>query len=339
MKRVVLVGLGMVARTHVAAIRDCGAVELYGVMARDSEKARAFAEEVAAPVVFESARQIAGNAEVDLVIVATPPNARVDLVDALAGGGKPILMEKPIERDLKAATAIVDTCEQNGVPLGIVFQHRARDVSRMLADRLEGGDLGAVRVVEIAVPWWREQAYYDEPGRGTFARDGGGVLISQAIHTMDLALSLAGPVARVQAMAATSAFHDMEAEDFVAAGLQFENGAVGSLMASTASFPGDAESIVLHCDNGSARLQSGVLTIDWREGSREETGEAGGTGGGADPMAFTHGWHQAVIEDFAGALDTGRPPLCSGREALKVHRLIDALVRSASEGRAVSVST
>jgi predicted dehydrogenase len=115
-----------------------------------------------------------------------------------------------------------------------------------------GRCLGALGYAEIAVPWWREQSYYDEPGRGTYARDGGGVLISQAIHTIDLALSLTGPVAEVQAMTATTRFHAMEAEDVAVAGLRFANGAVGSLTASTASFPGGAEWIRLHFERASA---------------------------------------------------------------------------------------
>lgn len=167
------------------------------------------------------------------------------------------------------------------------------------------------------MPWWRAQSYYDEPGRGTLARDGGGVLISQAIHTIDLALSLTGPVARVQAMAATTRFHRMETEDYVSAGLRFKNGAVGSLVASTASFPGAAESILLHFDNASLRLASGLLHLDWRDG-RQETfgGAAAGTGGGADPMAFTHEWHKGVFDDFADAISSGRPPVVTGEAAL-----------------------
>ncbi len=188
------------------------------------------------------------------------------------------------------------------------------------------------------MPWWREQNYYDQPGRGTYARDGGGVLISQAIHTLDLALTFTGPVMRVQAMAATTRLHQMESEDFVTCGLHFASGAVGSVVASTASFPGGAESIVLHGTKGSARLISGRLELMFRDGTTETIGSAAATGGGADPMAFTHAWHQAILEDFAAAITKGRAPACTGREALAVHDLIEAMVQSSRDGRAINLS-
>ena len=130
----------------------------------------------------------------------------------------------------------------------------------------------------------------------------------------------------------------MEAEDVVAAGLDFANGAVGTLTATTASFPGGAESITLHCAEASARLQLKELHIHWRDGRIETFGEPDeASGGGADPMAFTHAWHQRVIEDFVFALDEGRPPLVTGRAALKTQALIEALMESSLEGRRMKV--
>lgn len=247
-------------------------------------------------------------------------------------------MEKPVARNTQEADGLVALCREAGVTLGIIFQHRMRAASQKARELVDGGTLGALGLCEISVPWWRAQSYYDEPGRGTLARDGGGVLISQAIHTIDLALSLTGPVARVQAMAATTRFHRMETEDYVSAGLRFKNGAVGSLVASTASFPGAAESILLHFDNASLRLASGLLHLDWRDG-RQETfgGAAAGTGGGADPMAFTHEWHQGVFDDFADAISSGRPPVVTGEAALLSHRLIDAIINSADTGKEVEL--
>ena len=246
-------------------------------------------------------------------------------------------MEKPLERTLDAARIITASYSAAGVPAGVCFQHRTRAASQALKDRLSADELGEVVHVDIRVPWWRAQAYYDEPGRGTFARDGGGVLISQAIHTLDLMLSLAGPVREVQAMVATTAFHRMEAEDFVAGGLRFASGAIGSLMATTAEYPGDAETLTLGCERATAELASGVLTLRWRDGRTERIGEEAGTGGGADPMDFPCDWHRALIADFAEAVATGRPPRVTGGEALRVHRLITALETSAREVRLVTL--
>jgi len=335
MKNAVLIGVGMVADTHRAALEASGLARLAAVCARRSEHAEHYA--TAHGVRAVTLAEAAADPDIDFAIIATPPNARADIVAAFAQAGKPILMEKPVERSLAAATAIVERCESVGVPLGIVFQHRMRAASQKLSDLMAAGSLGPLALAEINVPWWRDQGYYDTPGRGTIAQDGGGVLITQAIHTLDLALSLTGAVTQVQALARTTKLHKMEAEDVVAAGLDFANGAVGTLTATTASFPGGAEAITLHCTDASARLQSGELHIHWHDGRTETHGANAATGGGADPMAFTHEWHQGILEDFVRALDEGRPPLVTGRAALKTHALIEGLMESSLEGKRMKV--
>ena len=340
---VAVIGAGMVAGTHLVALADLSdRLRITGVLAKSPESARRFArlaeEKTRKSIaIYGDIEAIAADGFVDWALVLTPPDARAEIVTALAQAGKPLLLEKPVERDLAAATAIVEACEAAGVALGIVFQHRTRAASRRLADMIEAGAFGPLALVEAAVPWWRDQSYYEAPGRGTYARDGGGVLINQAIHTLDLMMALAGPVSEVQAMAATTALHLMEAEDFVVSGLRFANGAVGSLVASTASYPGSAENLTFHFERAVARLASGVLAVNWRDGRTETHGETAPTGGGADPMAFPHEWHRDVIADFADAVASGRAPMVTGREALKVHALIDALTRSAREKRSVSV--
>ncbi len=332
-----VIGCGMGAKPHGGALRELSdRIEVRGVFARSPERRAGFGAEYGLPVA-KSAEALAADPEVKAALILTPPNAREDLVRLFAGAGKHILSEKPLERTEAAARQIVGICEDAGVQLGVVFQHRFREASERLAAMLAEGALGQIRAVRVEVPWWRDQAYYDEPGRGTYDRDGGGVLISQAIHTLDLMLSLTGPVASVQAMAATTAFHRMEAEDFVAGGMRFANGAVGSLMATTAAYPGEAESIRLDCDKGSVLLKSGTLTIDWRDRDQEVIGESAATGGGADPMAFPHDWHRDLIADFMEAVQTGRAPRVTGRDALQVHQLIAALERSSDEGRRIDI--
>ncbi len=343
-KTCVIVGAGMVAKTHVLACAASPAkIRLKAIVDGGSGRAKALAAEAAKHTghhvaVYASIEEAARDGDVDFAIIATPPNARADIVGPLAKAGKHILLEKPVARNTREAADLVALCRDAGVTLGIIFQHRMRAASQKARELVASGTLGELGLCEISVPWWRTQAYYDEPGRGTLARDGGGVLISQAIHTIDLALSLAGPVARVQAMAATTRFHKMETEDYVSAGLRFKNGAVGSLVASTASFPGAPESILLHFDKASLRLASGLLHVDWCDG-RQETfgGAASGTGGGADPMAFTHEWHQGVFDDFVDAISSGRPPVVTGEAALLSHRLIDAIINSAETGKEVEL--
>ena len=337
---VALIGLGMVSGTYAAALRDLAdQITVTGVLATSADSGAKFVARHPGLTshVYADVEAIAADPAVDFVILTTPPNAREDAVMTLAAAGKPILMEKPVERDLLRATKLVEACEMAGVSLGIMLQHRARPVVRDLRTLLASGRLGNLRAVEVMVPWWRPQSYYDVPGRGTFARDGGGVLISQAIHTLDLMLSLTGPVAQVTAMIATTGFHRMEAEDFVAAGVSFVNGAVGMISASTASFPGRGESITLHHANGSVRLETNLLQIDWQDGRVETLGAASTSGAGADPMAFTHAWHQSVIADFLEAVQAGRAPMVTGRQALGVHRLIAAIEESGRAGARVTV--
>lgn len=339
----VLIGLGMVADAHLRAVAELSPqLNLHGIFARRREAAEEFAVRAKAltgqqPMIFESIAAIATDPVVDFAIILTPPDARLEVIGPLARAGKHILMEKPVERNAKAAAEIADLCASNNVLSGVVFQHRVREASIKLKQLINSGQFGKFSLAEIVVPWWRDQSYYDEPGRGTYQRDGGGVLISQAIHTLDLLMSLVGDVEEVQAMARTSQLHEMESEDFVSAGLDFKCGASGSLVASTASFPGDAESIALHFARASVLLKSGILTLNWRDGRTETFGADSATGGGADPMAFTHEWHRDVIDDFCRAILDQQTPLVPTREALRVHQLIDAIIESSSAKKAVKV--
>ncbi len=340
-----LIGTGMVADVHLQSLVDLSdKLTLKGVVARRLDSATTFAEKASQATGQEvtpygSVAELIASESLDWALVITPPNARVPIVTELAENGIGVLLEKPVERNLLAAEGLVTLCESKGVPLGVVFQHRMREASRTLKTMIDSGVFGDLVLADVSVPWWREQSYYDEPGRGTYERDGGGVLISQAIHTLDLLLSLTGPITEVAAIATTTPLHRMESEDFVSASLRFANGAVGSLVASTAHFPGDAESISLHFTHAVIQLKSGVLTVAWRDGRNETFGATATTGAGADPMAFTHAWHRDVIEDFSDAIRSQGAPCVTGREALRVHALIDALIDSSKNRRVCEVKT
>ena len=217
------------------------------------------------------------------------------------------------------------------------LQHRFRPAAEALSRLVAAGDLGTLAGASVAVRWWRPQTYYDEPGRGTRARDGGGVLMTQAIHTLDLFLSLAGEPAEVSAFAATTPLHRMECEDIVAGALRFGNGALGAIDATTACYPGFPERIELIGTRGTAVLTGGQLQVGFHDGRTERCGSGETTGGGADPMAFTNEAHRALLADFLDAVETGRAPRVSGRDALRVHRVIDALLRSAASRQIVGL--
>ncbi|ASJ71453.1 Gfo/Idh/MocA family protein [Granulosicoccus antarcticus] len=337
--RVALVGLGMASKPHLEALKQLeGKVEIAGVYNRSPGPALKVAEQYGVPV-FDSIDAITADESVTAVILVTPPDQREALVRTFAAAGKHILTEKPIERSSEQASALVEICEAASVNFGVVFQHRFRAGALRLTEIMNNGLLGEIASVRVQVPWWREQSYYDVPGRGSYARDGGGVLISQAIHVLDLMLSLTGPAQSVQALCATTPIHQLEAEDFAAGCVRFASGAVGSIVATTVAFPGGAETLCIDGTLGSAILEAGKLSVHWRDGSSEELGETTGTGGGADPMAFPCDWHRDLIEDFVDSIQAGVQPRISGREGLRVHNLIDALVASSRQGQQVDVKS
>ncbi len=334
-----VVGAGMGAKPHALALQSlAGSIEVRGVYRRNPADLDSFCQTYGFPAA-DSYEALLADPGVEAILILTTPNAREELVAAAARAGKHVLMEKPVERTLAAAERIVDTCESAGVRLGIIFQHRFRRASRYLAEAVAENRYGRLEAVHLVVPWWRPQVgYYDQPGRGTLAQDGGGVLITQAIHSLDLMLSLCGEVGAVTAMAKTTRLHQMETEDFVSAGLEFANGAVGAVMATTASFPGGPESLTLNFAQASATLTAGNLTVRTMAGETITEGEASQGGGGADPMAFPFDWHAAQIAEFTDAVRHDRQPLSNGHTALRVHRLIEGMMVSAREGRRVVIS-
>src|SRR5256885_641867 len=202
------------------------------------------------------------------------------------------------------------------------------------AERLRGlpaaGKLGELVSACASIPVWRPQSYYDQPGRGTRARDGGGVLLTQGIHTLDLFLSYTGPVEQVSSFVTTTPLHRMETEDLVCASLRFASGALGVVHATTGAYPGFLERIELIGTLGTATLEGTALKANFTNGKNLEVKtESGGGGTGADPMAFPHDWHRSLLADFIDAIERGREPRVNGEEALKVHRLIDRLLQSA----------
>ena len=331
-----VLGAGLAAAPHFRSLRDLAPdVDLRGVFCR-SEAGRKVAQDRYDVPVVARFEDLLEDPAVDALLVLTPPDQRMDVVRAAVAAGKALLLEKPVERDTAAAARIVAMCAQAGLPLGVIFQHRFREGALALRDLIGGGALGRIGSVSLQVPWWRPQSYYDEPGRGSRARDGGGVLITQAIHMLDLMLSVTGPASEVQAMVATTR-HRMETEDFAAAAVRFESGAMGAVMATTASYPGGQEILTLNGEKGTAHFAGGVLRVDWLSGGSETFGAVTASGGGANIMDFPHEWHRAQIADFVAAVREGRAPRSNGETALHVHRLIDAILRSSASGRREAV--
>jgi len=336
--RLGIVGLGMAAQPHALALAELtDSIEVVGGFSPSAERRAAFAQKTGFPVV-SALQDLLEDSRVEAILLLTPPTTHLELVDQCAAAGKHVLMEKPIESTLAQSVALVERMEQAKLRLGVVFQHRFRPVVRRLRSALADRAIGDLVGASVDIRWWRTPAYYAQPGRGMKARDGGGVLITQAIHSLDVFCTLVGTPVEVGCFATTSPMRQIDTEDLAAGMLRFANGAVGTLGATTAAYPGFPERIELSGTLGTATLEGNSLCLLLHDGRAETLEGDGPTGGGADPMAFDHGPHKALIADFAAAIRDGRDPDSSGRSALAVHRLIDALLRSSEEHRLVSLA-
>lgn len=336
--RVALIGLGMAVTPHARSLLDLGErVEVACAYSPSAARRSGFNAQFPFPLC-DRIETILDDRGIAAVFILTPPNTHLDLVRRAARAGKHILLEKPIETSTVRSRELVETCQAARVRLAVMLQHRFRPGGLELRRMLAAGELGDIVGVATSIRLWRPQSYYDQPGRGTRTRDGGGVLLTQGIHTLDLMLSLAGPVVEVTGYAVTTPIHRMETEDMVAAAARFANGAIGVIDATTAAYPGFPERIELVCKTATAVIVGTALEVRFHDGRvvrREPDGTGGGTG--ADPMAFPHDYHRALIDDFLDAIADDREPAVSGAEALKVHELIDALLETSRTGHPVPV--
>jgi UDP-N-acetyl-2-amino-2-deoxyglucuronate dehydrogenase len=329
--RVALIGAGMAAAPHLASLRELAPrVEVAWVAGRTRERITAAAAQWPGARVTTDIEAVLDDASVHAAIVLTPPDTHRGIVAALAAAGKHVLLEKPLGLDGRDAEQVVAACRGAGVKLGVMLQHRLRPASIAMRELIVSGALGEITCASVDMRWWRPQSYFDQPGRGTRARDGGGVLLTQGIHTLDNFLHIVGAPAEVSAFANTSRAHRMECEDTVAAALRYPNGATASLNATLAAYPGFSERIDCSGTLGTATLMGGQLDVHWLDGRTQTVGVAQMLGGGADPMAFTHHAHKAVIEDFLDAIENDRAPRIDGASVLTVQRFIDALLESAA---------
>lgn len=324
--RMAMIGLGMAAGHHARALLDLAdQVECVAAFSPTAARREAFAAEYPIPVV-DSLDAIFDDPAVDAVLILTPPSSHFELVERAAAAGKHILLEKPLDISLERAEAIVDAAEKAGVKLGVVLQNRFRPAALALDLLVVTGRLGSLVGASASIRNWRPQSYYDVEGRGTRARDGGGVLLTQAIHTIDLLLSYAGTPQDVSSFVRTTPIHRMETEDLVAASFSFESGAIGTLNATTAAYPGLPDRIELIGTEGTAVLSGDTLEAAFMDGTVAKVGGERSIGTGADPMAFGHEMHRALIGNFIGSI-TGEETLrVTGHDALQAHRFIEQLL-------------
>lgn len=330
---VAVIGLGPASQPHAKSLLDLAdRIDVRWAASRSATRFQAFTERVPCPTTTDLDTVITDPA-VDAIILLTPPAAHLELAERAFAAGKHVLVEKPLEVSVERGRRMVAAGRAAGKRLGVVLQHRFRPASLKLASLLQERALGEICAASMSVPWWRPQSYYDEPGRGTLARDGGGVLLTQAIHTLDLFRSLVDVTDVTSAQVTTTPLHRMETEDYVSAHLRLANGAPASIMATTAFYPGQTERIDLIGTRGTASIVGDALSVRYLDGRGEEIASQGATGSGANIMDFPHDAHRAVLTDFLDAIETGRDPKVSGEEALATQELIDRILAAGKSVR------
>jgi UDP-N-acetyl-2-amino-2-deoxyglucuronate dehydrogenase len=340
-----IVGCGMISNFHARALEETRGARLVACFDQRTDAARKFAESAGCKP-YDALDDMLRDPAVDAIGIATPSGAHMEPAVAAARAGKHVIVEKPLEITLRRCDAIIDACDKAGVKLATIFPSRFHDSSIKLKRAVDGGRFGRLTVGDAYVKWWRTQEYYDSGAwRGTWALDGGGALMNQAIHTVDLLTWLMGPVAELISMTATLAHERIEVEDTAMAALRFENGALGVIQATTAAYPGYLKRIELHGTDGSAVLEEEDLKKwDFKKPTaadrriQEDMKKARSTGGGAsDPAAIGHHGHAVEFKDFVDAIQKDRTPSIDGREGRRSVEIILAIYKAAETGRAVTL--
>ena len=326
-----LIGGGNISETHARAARAIPGVEISAIHGTNTEKiARLCREHGGTP--YHDFDAFLQHRPMNLVIIGSPSGLHAAQGIAAAKRGLHVLTEKPIEITTERADALIAAANQSNIKLGVIFQDRLKPHIRQLKDWLDLGRLGKPLLVDARVKWYRPPEYYSNSRwRGTVALDGGGALINQAVHTVDLLLWLLGDVVRVQARTATR-LHKIEAEDTAVAILEFASGAIGTLLATTAAYPGYPRRIEISGTEGTVILEHDrIIAADLRdapaiaiESAPVDENQSAFTAAVSDFRG-----HQAVLEDFIQCIQQNRTPACDGLEGRRSIALIEAIYRAA----------
>ncbi|MDA0204424.1 MAG: Gfo/Idh/MocA family oxidoreductase [Acidobacteria bacterium] len=336
--KVGLIGTGAIAHKHAQAYGELG-YKLSAAANRNADKGRAYAEQYGAEFCADW-RDLVSRADIDYVDVCTFPDSHLEIVRECAAKGRSVLLQKPMDLTLEACREMIRLAQEADIRLGVVSQHRFNDSTIFLKKALADGRLGRLIQADGYAKWHRPQSYYDRSGKGTWEVEGGGALINQGIHTVDVVMYLAGRARSISANWQLATAHDMEAEDVVNALLTFEGGATGVIQASTACWPGYPERIELHGTKGSALIEGDRL-IRWDV--QDDPGddaplEAADEGSGAsDPMAIPIENLKRNFADFGQAVVAGSAPLIDGQEGLAALEIVLGVYQAARSGQTVRI--
>lgn len=341
-----LIGCGMIAEYHARAVAEIDGASVVAAFSRNPANGAKIAGIAPGCTIYDDLAAMLAHPGLDVVCVCTPSGAHLDPAVQSARAGKHVVVEKPLEITLERCDAIIDACDSAGVRLCTIFPSRFSAANLALKEAIDLGRFGRLTLGDTHVKWWRTQQYYDSGGwRGTWDLDGGGALMNQAIHNVDLLQWLMGDVESVSALTATLAHERIEVEDTAVAAIRFRDGALGVIEAATSAFPGLLKRTEIHGSRGSARVEQDDITLwefDLKVPSDNDvyarmSAASGAKAGASDPRGISHAGHRDQLADFLRAIDEGRPAAVDGREGRKSVEIIRAIYRSAKEERAIGL--
>jgi predicted dehydrogenase len=337
-----VVGAGLIADFHARAIRDLPNAKFVACCDTNVPRAEALAAKYGARAYGNYEEMLKAD-DIDIVTIATPSGLHMEPTVAAAQAGKHVLCEKPVEITLERIDKMIRAHAKAGTRLGGIFPYRFNDMMVPLREAIRSGRFGTITCASVYVPWWRTDAYYKDSWHGTWKLDGGGALMNQSIHMIDMLCDLMPPIESVQAYAATLG-HQMEAEDTAGAAVRYTNGALGLIYGTTASYPGQFRRFEITGTKGTVINVENSITVWQFADERPEDAEVRsrfmkieGGGGVADPAAITHENHARNFKAFLESLETGKDFWISGPEARKAVEVILAIYRSAKDGKLIKL--
>jgi len=345
-KKFGIIGCGMISGFHAKAIQAAGGT-LVACFDTRSEAADRLAEQYPGCKPYHDLKNFLADADIDIVTIGTPSGAHLDPAVAAAEAGKHVIVEKPLEVTLERCHKIIAACQKNNVQLATIFHSRFHDSSLMLKSAIDAGRFGRLTLGDAIVKWYRTQEYYDSGAwRGTWELDGGGALMNQAIHTIDLLTWLMGPVVEVTAHTALLAHDRIEVEDTAVAALKFANGALGTIVGTTASYPGYLKRVEISGSSGSAILEEeDIIRWDFAESLPSDAAvqeamanRKSGGGGAADPAAINFSGHAKLFANMMAAIDGKEKLVVDGPEGCRSVAIILAIYESAKKGKTIAVA-
>lgn len=335
--RVGFTGGGNITDTHIRAVQGVAGLQPVGVCGPNPAKVGALAERDGL-IRAGSLAALLDQTPLDIICIGSPSGVHADEIALAASRGCHVICEKPLDVTLERVDAAIAAVERAGVSLGVFFQDRCTPAFREAKEAIADGRLGRVLLVDARVKWYRAPEYYRTAAwRGTPSLDGGGALINQGIHTIDLLLYLLGDVTDVQARAAT-ALHEIAVEDTLVASMVFASGALGTFQATTAAWPGYPRRVEVTGSEGTLSVEHDrVVGWDLKSGQGSGTTLTSGTKSASTAVVADATPHRRVVEDFVDALEQRRRPACDGREARRSVALTTALYESARTGATTTV--